>query len=56
MAANSRLMITETERRFPVRVRVTVPPPAGVGERLTHAWLDDNCGADGWEITRPGAA
>jgi hypothetical protein len=47
MAASSRLMITEGERRFPVRVRVAVPP-AGFGERLNrmHVWLDDNCGAD----------
>jgi hypothetical protein len=54
MAASSRLMITEAERRFPMRVWVAVPP-AGFGERLNrmHAWLDDNCGADGWEITVP---
>jgi hypothetical protein len=55
MAASSRLMITEAERRFPVRVRVAIPP-RGFGERLNrmHAWLDDNCGADGWEITPAG--
>jgi len=55
MAASSRLMITEAERRFAVRVRVAIPP-AGLGERLNrmHAWLDDNCGADGWEITPAG--
>jgi hypothetical protein len=55
MAASSRLMITKAERRFPVRVRVGVPS-AGFGERLNrlHAWLDDNCGADGWEITPAG--
>ena len=55
MAASSRLMITEAERRFPVRVKVAVPA-MGFGERLNrmHAWLDDNCGADGWEITPAG--
>jgi hypothetical protein len=38
-----------------VRVRLAVPP-AGFGERLNrmHAWLDDNCGADGWELTPTG--
>jgi hypothetical protein len=35
MAATSRLMITEAERRFAVRVRVAVPP-AGFGERLNR--------------------
>jgi hypothetical protein len=52
MAASSRPMITEAERQFPVRV----VPSAGFGERLNrmHAWLDDNCGANGWEITPAG--
>jgi hypothetical protein len=55
MAASSRLMITEAERRLAVRVRIAAPP-AGFGECLTrlHAWLDDTCGADGWEMTPPG--
>ena len=55
MAAKSRLMITEADRRFPVRVRVAVPPN-GFGERLNrmHAWLDENCGADGWVMTPSG--
>lgn len=55
MAASSKLMITEAERRFPVRVRVATPP-TGFGERLNrmHAWLDDNCGADGWSMTPAG--
>jgi hypothetical protein len=38
MAARSRLMITEAERRFPVRVKVAVPP-AGFGERFTRCML-----------------
>jgi hypothetical protein len=37
----------EAERRFPVRVRIAVPPE-GLGSRLDQiiAWLDANCGAD----------
>jgi len=55
MAASSRLMIGEAERRFPVRVRIEVPP-SGFGSRLDQlkAWLDDNCGADGWAMTPSG--
>ena len=55
VAASSRLMIGEAERRFPVRVRVAVPP-MGLGARLDRmkAWLDDNCGADGWAMTPSG--
>ncbi len=38
----------EIEHRFPVRVRIAVPP-GGMGARLDQitAWLDANCGADG---------
>jgi hypothetical protein len=55
MAASSRLMITEAERRFPVRIKVGVPA-GGPGERLNqmHAWLDENCGADAWVMTPAG--
>ena len=55
MAASSRLMIGEAERRFPVRIRVAVPPE-GFGSRLDAmtAWLDDNCGADCWAMTPSG--
>src|SRR4051812_20841759 len=55
MAASSKLMITEAERRFPVRIRVEVPE-GGFGRRLTELndWLDQNCGADGWAITPSG--
>jgi hypothetical protein len=43
------------ERRFPVRVRVGVPP-AGFGQRHSQviAWLDENCGANGWSMTPSG--
>jgi hypothetical protein len=48
-------MIMVAERRFPVRIRVAVPP-AGLGQRHTQmtAWLDENCGPDGWAMTPSG--
>jgi len=55
MAASSRLMIAEAERRFAVRIKLAVPDQ-GLGTRLTdmHAWLDENAGADGWTMTPAG--
>src|SRR6516162_4087214 len=55
MAASSKLMIVEAERRFPVRIRIGAPP-RGLGARLDQmgAWLDENCGADGWALTPSG--
>jgi len=55
MAASSRLMITEAERRFPVRIRIAVPPE-GLGVQLDNMkwWLDTNCGADNWAMTPSG--
>jgi hypothetical protein len=55
MAASSKLMIGEAERRFPVRIRIAIPP-GGLGSRLDaiKAWLDDNCGAEGWAMTPSG--
>ena len=55
MPGNSREMISAAERRFPVRIRIGVPPK-GLGwsyARMT-AWLDENCGVDGWAITPSG--
>jgi hypothetical protein len=48
-------MVTNAERRFSVRIRVAVPP-SGLGQRYPQitAWLDQNCGADGWAITPSG--
>jgi hypothetical protein len=45
----------EAERRFPVRIRIGVPLK-GLGSRLDQmrAWLDGNCGADGWALTPSG--
>ena len=44
--------VRDAERRFPVRLRIAVPPD-GFGSRLDQiiAWLDANCGADGWTST-----
>ena len=55
MPGNPRDMITMAERRFPVRIRIGVPPE-GLGQRLTEmtAWLEENCGADGWATTPSG--
>src|SRR5215468_7833281 len=52
---NTREMITSAERRFPVRIRIAVPP-TGLGQRHTRitAWLDENCGAEGWAMTPSG--
>src|ERR1700724_3025424 len=43
------------ERRFPVRIRIAIPPE-GLGRqhaRMT-AWLDENWGAGGWGMTPSG--
>jgi hypothetical protein len=48
-------MITMAERRFPVRIRLGVPP-GGFGQPHTNitAWLGENCDADGWAMTPSG--
>jgi hypothetical protein len=55
MAASSKRMVGEAERRFPCRIKLAIPT-GGFGARLTemHAWLDENCGADGWVMTPAG--
>jgi hypothetical protein len=55
MAGHPREMITMTERRFPVRIRIGVPP-GGFGQRYAEvtAWLDENCGSNGWTMTPSG--
>jgi hypothetical protein len=55
MPGNPRDMITAAERSFPVRVRIGVPP-GGFGQRYAQmtAWLDGNCGSDGWAMTPSG--
>jgi hypothetical protein len=55
MPGNQREMITMAERRYPIRIRIAVPP-GGLGQRYARmtAWLDENCGADGWAMTPSG--
>jgi hypothetical protein len=55
MPGNPREIVTTAERRFPVRIRMSVPPN-GFGQRHTTitAWLDENCGSDGWAMTPSG--
>ncbi len=55
MPVNPRDVITVAERRFLVRIRIGVPP-GGFGQRNAQvtAWLDENCGADGWSMTPSG--
>ena len=57
MPGNPREIVTMAERRFPVRIRIGVPP-SGFGQRYMEIteWLDGNCGADGWAITPSGMA
>jgi len=47
----------EAERRFPVRVRIAVPPE-GFGRQIEimHAWLDETCGVAGWATAPAGLA
>src|SRR5580700_4355662 len=44
--------LQDAELRFPDRIRIGIPPE-GLGNRLgqMNAWLDENCGADGWTST-----
>ena len=55
MPGNPREIITMAERRFPVRIRIAVPP-YGLDRRHAQitAWLDENCGSDGWAMTPAG--
>jgi hypothetical protein len=50
----ARQAVRDADGRFPVRVRIGVPPH-GLGERINQigAWLDANCGA-GWVLTPAG--
>ena len=55
MPSHPRDMIVSAERRFPVRIRIGVPP-GRFGQRYAEmsAWLEENCGADGWAMTPSG--
>src|SRR6516164_10813170 len=45
------------ERRYPIRVRIAVPPE-GLGRQLEimHAWLDETCGPEGWTTAPAGTS
>jgi hypothetical protein len=51
----ARQAVRDADRRFPVRIRIGVPSH-GLGERIDQigAWLDANCGADGWAMAPAG--
>jgi hypothetical protein len=51
----TRQALSDADRRFLVRIRIGVPPH-GLGERIDQigAWLDANCGADGWAMAADG--
>ena len=55
MPGNLREIITMTERRFPVRIRIALPP-GGFGRRHAEmtVWVNGNCGADGSAMTPSG--
>jgi hypothetical protein len=55
MPGNPRDMIVSAERRFPVRIRIGVPP-GGFGQRYSQmtVWHDENCGAEAWAMTPTG--
>jgi hypothetical protein len=57
VARSSTRMQQQAERRFPVRVRIAVPPE-GLGRQLQvmQAWLDETCGIEGWMIAPAGLA
>jgi hypothetical protein len=47
----------QSGRRHSVRVRIAVPPE-GFGRQLEvmQAWLDENCGSEGWAMAPAGFA
>jgi hypothetical protein len=55
MPGNPHEMVNMAERQFPIRIRIGVPP-GGFGQRYAEmtAWLDANCGGDGWAMTPSG--
>src|SRR2546430_9238580 len=55
MTRASRQARQQAERRFPVRVRIAVPPE-GLGRQIEimHAWLDQTCAAAGWAMAPAG--
>jgi hypothetical protein len=52
MPGNPREMITTAEQRFPVRIRIAVPPNQRYAQ--ITGWLDENCRAGAWAVTPSG--
>ncbi len=57
MTRASRQAQRAAERRYPVRIRIAVPPE-GLGRQLAVmlGWLDETCGAEGWATAPAGTA
>ena len=55
MTRASRQVRRHAERRFPIRVRIAVPPQ-GLGRQIEimQSWLDETCGTDGWAMAPAG--
>jgi hypothetical protein len=55
MPGNPRAIVAEAEREFPVRVRIGTPAH-GFGTMMVpmYAWLNENCGTDGWKTAPAG--
>jgi hypothetical protein len=55
MPSNARALIATAEQRFPVRIRIAIPP-GGLGRQHAEmtAWMDENCGCEGWAMTPSG--
>lgn len=55
MPGNPRAITAEAEKRFPVTIRIAVPP-SGLGRQLdeVRGWLDANCGAGEWAMAPSG--
>jgi len=55
MPGNPRVIVTDAERQFPVRIVIKVPE-GGIGAIFTRIeeWLDEHCGVAGWSITPAG--
>jgi hypothetical protein len=55
MPGGTRAIVADADRRFPVRIAIRLPS-GGIGQRypLMTAWLDENCGIDGWSTAPAG--
>jgi hypothetical protein len=54
MPGNPREMITSAERHISSALGSPFRQAVSAGATLRTAWLDENCGADGWAMTPSG--